>query len=70
LTATPRGLDEIYEKMRRAYESIFKRCGLTFISLKADSGIMGGDVSHEFMVPAESGEDALVMWADLTGERS
>ncbi|MFH0877132.1 MAG: proline--tRNA ligase [Candidatus Omnitrophota bacterium] len=51
------GLSEIYEKMRQAYETIFRRCGLTFVSLKADSGVIGGDVSHEFMVPAESGED-------------
>ena len=54
-----KGLDEIYEKMRLVYEVILKRCGLDFISLKADSGIMGGDESHEFMVPAQSGEDAL-----------
>lgn len=54
-----KGLNEIYEKMRVAYENIFRRCGLTFICLKADSGVIGGDVSHEFMAPAESGEDIL-----------
>ncbi|MFH1691377.1 MAG: proline--tRNA ligase [Candidatus Omnitrophota bacterium] len=54
-----KGLNEIYEKMRHAYENIFKRCGLSFICMKADSGVIGGDVSHEFMVPAESGEDVL-----------
>lgn len=53
------GLDEIYEKMRKAYERIFTRCGLNFISVKADSGVIGGDVSHEFLVPAESGEDVV-----------
>lgn len=53
------GLNGIYEKMRLAYERILKRCGLDFVSVKADSGVMGGDVSHEFMVPAESGEDFL-----------
>lgn len=53
------GLNAIYEKMRLSYEKIFKRCGLTFISVKADSGVIGGDVSHEFMVQAESGEDVL-----------
>ncbi len=53
------GLIEIYEIMRRSYEKIFKRCGLDFISLKADSGVIGGDVSHEFMVPAQSGEDII-----------
>ncbi len=53
------GLDAIYEKMRVAYERIFRRMGLDFLTAKADSGIIGGDVSHEFMVPAESGEDVL-----------
>jgi prolyl-tRNA synthetase len=54
-----KGLDAIYEKMRVAYENILKRCGLTYVSVKADSGVIGGDVSHEFLVPAASGEDAL-----------
>ena len=54
-----RGLDEIYDKMKAAYEKIFTRCGLKFVSVKADSGVIGGDVSHEFMVPAASGEDFL-----------
>lgn len=54
-----KGLDEIYEKMRVAYENILKRCGLTYFSVKADSGVIGGDVSHEFLVPAPSGEDTL-----------
>jgi prolyl-tRNA synthetase len=53
------GLDLIYEKMRQAYEKIFARCGLDVISIKADSGVIGGDVSHEFMVLAESGEDVV-----------
>jgi len=54
-----KGLDESYKKMYEAYESIFKRCGLKVIAVEADSGVMGGDVSHEFMVLAESGEDLL-----------
>jgi len=53
------GLYENYQKMYNAYQNIFKRCGLTFYAVKADPGVMGGDVSHEFMVPAESGEDSL-----------
>lgn len=53
------GLDAVYEVMRQAYERIFSRCGLDFISVKADSGVIGGDVSHEFMVLAQSGEDIL-----------
>lgn len=51
------GLDGTYERMRQAYERILRRCGLSFLSVEADSGVIGGDVSHEFMVPAESGED-------------
>ena len=53
------GLDESYKKMYEAYEAIFKRCGLNAIAVEADSGVMGGDVSHEFMVICESGEDFL-----------
>jgi len=52
------GLDKNYNAMHAAYRRIFSRCGLDFISIEADSGVMGGSVSHEFMVPAESGEDA------------
>lgn len=53
------GLNENYEKMLAAYKNIFKECGLEFIVTEADSGVMGGSVSHEFMVPAEVGEDIL-----------
>ena len=45
--------------MYEAYKAIFKRCGLDAIPVEADSGVMGGDVSHEFMVLADSGEDLL-----------
>jgi prolyl-tRNA synthetase len=51
------GLNKIYDKMYSAYENIFRRCGLSFLSMKADPGVIGGDISHEFLVPAESGED-------------
>ncbi len=53
------GLDLSYKKMYEAYEAIFKRCGLNTLVVEADPGVMGGDVSHEFMVLAESGEDML-----------
>ncbi|MCX5693485.1 MAG: proline--tRNA ligase [Candidatus Omnitrophica bacterium] len=53
------GLDESYKKMYEAYKRIFERCGLKAIAVEADSGIMGGDVSHEFMVLSDSGEDLL-----------
>jgi len=55
-----KGLNENYKKMYEAYCEIFKRCGLNYIPVEADTGIMGGDVSHEFMVLAENGEDTVV----------
>jgi prolyl-tRNA synthetase len=53
----PAGLNKSYTAMHKAYKRIFKRCGLNFITVEADPGVMGGSVSHEFMVPAASGED-------------
>ncbi len=52
--------DTSYEKMYQAYRRIFERCGLKFSAVEADSGAIGGAFSHEFMVLAESGEDAIV----------
>ncbi|HUG09970.1 MAG TPA: proline--tRNA ligase [Opitutaceae bacterium] len=49
-----------YHKMREAYTRFFARCGLKAISVEADTGVMGGDYSHEFMVPAEVGDDDVV----------
>jgi len=46
--------------MYQAYRNIFNRCGLNFRSVEADSGAIGGNFSHEFMVLAESGEDGIV----------
>lgn len=57
------GLDVSYEKHRRAYCRIFDRCGLEYIVVEAHSGAMGGSQSHEFMVPAEAGEDWVVLCA-------
>ncbi|GAB4170076.1 MAG: proline--tRNA ligase [Geothermobacteraceae bacterium] len=54
------GADVAYEKMYQAYRRIFKRCGLKFRAVEADSGAIGGSFSHEFMVLADSGEDAIV----------
>ncbi|NGZ02054.1 MAG: proline--tRNA ligase [Nitrospira sp. WS238] len=45
-----------YQRMYDAYTRIFTRCGLTFRAVEADTGLIGGDVSHEFMVLAETGE--------------
>jgi len=49
-----------YEKMFDAYTRIFQRCGLQAIPVEADTGVMGGKFSHEFMVPAETGENEIV----------
>ena len=54
------GADLSYEKMYQAYRRIFQRCGLEFRAVEADSGAIGGSFSHEFMVLAETGEDAIV----------
>ncbi len=54
------GLNRSYQRMYEAYQRIFARCGLTVCACEAESGVMGGDVSHEFMAPAESGEDVVV----------
>src|SRR6267143_3841376 len=48
-----------YEGMRQAYAAVFRRCGLEFVIVEADSGAIGGDVNHEFMVTAESGESLI-----------
>ena len=52
--------EETYRRMAQAYEKFFARCGLNFISVEADTGIMGGAFSHEYMVPAEVGDDDVV----------
>ena len=54
------GLDEAYRKMREAYCRIFERCGVDYTVVQADSGAIGGAGSEEFMVIADSGEDAIL----------
>ncbi len=58
--ADEEGVDISYGKMFDAYNRIFARCGLNFRAVEADTGSIGGRFSHEFMVIAETGEDALV----------
>jgi len=53
------GLNKNYELMFSAYQDIFKECGIDFITIEADSGAMGGNLSHEFLVSADIGEDIL-----------
>jgi prolyl-tRNA synthetase len=54
------GLDVGYQKMVDAYIRIFTRCGLEFRAVEAESGLIGGSYSHEFMVLAETGEETIV----------
>ena len=49
-----------YHAMKEAYSRIFRRCGLRFRAVEADTGNIGGSLSHEFQVLAESGEDTIV----------
>lgn len=62
-TATDEQANEWYQKMYDAYQRVFKRCGFNFKAVEADTGSIGGNFSHEFMVLAETGEDAI---ADCT----
>jgi prolyl-tRNA synthetase len=51
---------ESYKKMYDAYTRIFDRCGMKTFPVEADTGVIGGKYSHEFMVPAETGENEVV----------
>ncbi len=64
--ATDAGATESYHKMKRAYTAFFLRCGLKTIPVEADTGVMGGSFSHEFMVPAPVGDDDIV-YCDESG---
>ncbi len=57
-------LDETYMRMYAAYSRVLERIGLDYRAVKADTGSIGGDVSHEFHVLAESGEDTIVYAPD------
>jgi prolyl-tRNA synthetase len=52
--------NKTYQKMYDAYNWIFKQCGLNFRAVEADTGTIGGKFSHEFMVLANTGEEAIV----------
>jgi len=55
------GAKESYRKMYEAYKAIFARCGLTFRPVEADTGLIGGTSSHEFMVLADTGEEGIAV---------
>ncbi|HTY86055.1 MAG TPA: proline--tRNA ligase, partial [Candidatus Acidoferrum sp.] len=58
--ATDEASQVTYQKMYDAYARIFERCGLKTFPVEADTGVIGGSHSHEFMVPAETGENEVV----------
>ncbi|PID76875.1 MAG: proline--tRNA ligase [Deltaproteobacteria bacterium] len=62
--ADDQGAEESYRKMYAAYCRIFERCGLEYRAVQADSGAIGGNFSHEFMVLADTGEDTIVICND------
>ena len=53
-------LESSYQAMAQAYRNIYKRCGLPALMVEADSGAIGGKDSHEFILPASSGEDTVL----------
>lgn len=58
-------LEQYYDRAHKAYERIYKRCGApNVISVKSDSGMMGGSVSHEFMLLTPIGEDSIAICKD------
>jgi prolyl-tRNA synthetase len=58
--ADEQGAEKSYMAMYQAYENIFRRCGLRFRAVEADTGEIGGKFSHEFMVLADTGEDIII----------
>ncbi|MBW1805036.1 MAG: proline--tRNA ligase [Deltaproteobacteria bacterium] len=52
--------EKSYEIMHETYNNIFRRCGLSFRAVEADTGSIGGSFSHEFMVLADTGEDYII----------
>jgi prolyl-tRNA synthetase len=60
----PASLDVSYKLMYDAYCNVFKRCGLEYVIVEAESGEMGGSGSHQFTIPCESGEDTIVYTED------
>lgn len=64
--ATDEGAMASYRKMYDAYARIFSRCGLRNFPVEADTGVIGGNYSHEFMVPAVTGENEVV-YCDACG---
>jgi prolyl-tRNA synthetase len=60
----PECLHKSYMAMYDAYCNVFRRCGLEYVIVEAESGEMGGSGSHQFTIPVESGEDTIVYTED------
>jgi len=60
------GMVRTYELMYEAYGRVFTRSGCTWRAVEADTGLIGGDISHEFMVPAEVGEDSIAFCGECS----
>ena len=57
--ASDKDASDWYQRMYDAYQRVFNRCGFKFKAVEADTGAIGGNFSHEFMVLADNGEDAI-----------
>ena len=57
------GLDDSYRAMAQAYRNVFRRCSIPVVMAEADSGAIGGKDSHEFLLPADTGEDTVITCA-------
>lgn len=64
------GLKKNYQRMYESYRNIFRRCGLDAVIIEADSGAMGGDISHEYLVTAPIGEDTILYCSSCHGYSS
>ncbi|HKW13422.1 MAG TPA: proline--tRNA ligase [Candidatus Krumholzibacteria bacterium] len=62
--ATAESLQDTYEDMAQAYSNIIARCGLAGVRVAAESGAIGGDVNHEFIVLADQGESVMFRCAN------
>ncbi len=62
--ADEQSLQQTYQKMYDTYCRIFKRCGLEYVIVEAETGEMGGSASHQFSIPCENGEDIIVHTED------